>query len=39
MKRGKRYEQAAKLVDEDRTYMPTEAIKLIKEAPPAPCPP
>jgi large subunit ribosomal protein L1 len=35
MKRGKRYEQAAKLVDEDRTYMPTEAIKLIKEAPPA----
>ena len=35
MKRGKRYDQAAKLVDEDRTYLPTEAIKLIKEAPAA----
>jgi len=33
--RGKRYEQAAKAVDEDRTYLPAEAIKLIKEQPAA----
>ena len=33
--RGKRYEGAAKLIDGDRTYLPTEAIKLIKEQPAA----
>ncbi len=33
--RGKRYEQAAKSVDPDRTYLPSEAIKLIREFPEA----
>jgi large subunit ribosomal protein L1 len=33
--RGKRYEQAAKSVDPDKTYLPTEAIKLIKDQPAA----
>ena len=33
--RGKRYEQAAQAVEGDRTYLPGEAIKLIKELPTA----
>ena len=33
--RGKRYEQAAKARDLDKTYLPTEAIKLIKDQPAA----
>jgi large subunit ribosomal protein L1 len=33
MKRGKRYDQAAALVDRDRLHVPDEAIKLIKEFP------
>jgi large subunit ribosomal protein L1 len=33
--RGKRYEQASKSVDPDKTYLPTEAIKLIKDQPAA----
>jgi large subunit ribosomal protein L1 len=32
MKRGKKYEEAAKLVDPERLYSPEEAIKLAKEA-------
>ena len=32
---GKRYEQAAKLVDREREYLPAEAIRLIKESPDA----
>jgi large subunit ribosomal protein L1 len=32
MKRGKKYEEAAKLVDPERLYTPEEAIKLAKEA-------
>jgi large subunit ribosomal protein L1 len=35
MKRGKRYDGAAKLLEPDHTYAPGEAIKLIKQAPPA----
>jgi large subunit ribosomal protein L1 len=35
MKRGKRYEQFAKAVDPDKTYLPGDAIKIIKEAPAA----
>jgi large subunit ribosomal protein L1 len=35
MTRGKRYEQAVKAVDPDKHYLPGEAIKLIKEQPPA----
>lgn len=31
MKRGKKYEEKAKLVDEDKLYAPEEAIKLAKE--------
>jgi len=31
MKRGKNYEEKAKLVDRDKTYAPDEAIKLAKE--------
>ena len=30
MKRGKKYDAAAKLVDEDKLYAPDEAIKLAK---------
>ncbi|MFN2544894.1 MAG: 50S ribosomal protein L1 [Actinomycetota bacterium] len=33
--RGKRYDQAAQLVDPERTYLPGEAIKLIKQFPDA----
>jgi large subunit ribosomal protein L1 len=33
--RGKRYEQAAQSVDPDRTYLPGEAIKLLKQFPSA----
>jgi large subunit ribosomal protein L1 len=31
---GKRYRQALEVVDRDRTYLPGEAIRLIKELPP-----
>jgi large subunit ribosomal protein L1 len=33
MKRGKRYDQAAQSIDRERTYLPGEAIKLIKDLP------
>jgi len=33
MKRGKRYDQAAESIDRERTYLPGEAIKLIKDLP------
>lgn len=32
---GKRYEQAARLIDRSREYVPSEAIKVLKEAPDA----
>jgi len=35
MNRGKRYSQAAALVDRDQQYAPTEAIHLLKQFPPA----
>jgi large subunit ribosomal protein L1 len=35
MKRGKRYDQAAQAIERERQYLPGEAIKLIKEFPPA----
>jgi large subunit ribosomal protein L1 len=35
MNRGKRYEEAAGKVDRDRQYTPAEAVRLIKELPPA----
>ncbi|GAC41061.1 50S ribosomal protein L1 [Paenibacillus popilliae] len=31
-KRGKKYEEAAKLIDRDATYEPTEAIELVKKS-------
>lgn len=30
-KRGKKYEEAAKLIDRDATYEPAEAIELVKK--------
>lgn len=33
MKRGKRYEAAAQLVDRDRTYAPAEALTVLKQFP------
>jgi large subunit ribosomal protein L1 len=33
MKRGKRYDQVAQAIDRERTYLPGEAIKLIKDLP------
>jgi large subunit ribosomal protein L1 len=33
MKRGRRYDQAAQSIDRERTYLPGEAIKLIKDLP------
>ncbi len=35
MNRGKRYSQAAALIDRDQQYPPTEAIRLLKQFPPA----
>ena len=32
---GKRYRKALEKVDRERTYLPTEAIKLVREFPPA----
>lgn len=31
-KRGKKYEEAAKLIDRDATYEPAEAIELVKKS-------